>query len=168
MIGCAGERQNDTGNARRFRRRFGDLAKEQAVVHVEHIGWFCWDGRRWKEDGDDRGIRPLAQRCAELISLEALLIRPTPDEDQALNEALAARDKLEAAEADLAALGDDQADKKAKLKKSIPALKRIVDHGDAIEKRIQRRKTDRLRHANSSGNKGKLDGMLNEARPYVS
>lgn len=172
LIDCAQERQNDTGNARRFRRRYGDLAKEaQAVVHVENIGWYCWDNRRWKEDGDDRGIRPLAQTCADLISREALLIKPTPDEAEAIEAAVSAGMKIEALEAELDAVADDDddaKDKRVRLKKSISGLGRIVAHGEAVDKRIGRRKTDRLRHANSSGNKGKLDGMLNEARPYVS
>ena len=168
LAACAQERQNDTGNARRFRLRFGDLSKAQMVVHVQNIGWFCWDGRRWREDGDDRVIRPLAQECADLISRETLLITPTPDEDEALGAAISAEEKAESLEASLAALGDDDGDKKAKIKKAIAALSRIVAHGNAIEKRILRRRSDRLRHANSSGNKGKLDGMLNEARPFVS
>lgn len=170
---CAAERQNDIGNARRFRHRHGDLAGgDRKVTHVENIGWFCWDGQRWAEDGDERGIRPLAQETAEMIGHEALMIVPTPEENEAIEAAASAAEKAEPIVARLEELDDDKdeatmADKK-RLKRSLSGLNRIIAHGAAIEKRIQRRRTDRLRHANSSGNKGKLDGMLNEARPYVS
>ena len=169
---CAAERQNDTGNARRFRHRYGDLAEAgQQVVHVLNIGWFCWDEKRWKEDEDGKGLRPLAQRVAELIGLETKLITPTEDEAMLLEIGVDAADAVERIEADIATLEKDEKPDQARLKKLKNELKyaqRQVSAAEAVEKRIQRRKSDRLRHGNSSGNKGKLDGMLAEALPYMS
>ena len=185
---CASEAQNDTGNARRFRHRYGDLAGDaQGVVHVQNIGWFCWDEKRWKEDIDHQGVRPLAQRTAELIAFEAKLIQPSKEESETINAGVEAMLDLDAVEAELAGLeeadedaeGDEgKADlavsreerrkKKRALGQRKQALDRVVKAAERVEKRIQARRTDRRRHGNSSGNKGKLDGMLNEAVPYLS
>ena len=176
LAACALEPPTDIGNSRRFRMRYGDLAPvdQRAVLHVQNIGWFVWDSRRWKEDGDDRGLRPLAHRTAELIAHEARLILPTPAENEALNEAVAVGDELEQLEATIEALShpkegqERDAEALARQKKRRMTLQRIVDHAERIEKAIQKRRTDRRRHGNSTGNSGKLDGMLNEARPYIS
>lgn len=175
LIRCAAEAQNDTGNSRRFRHRYGDLSEAQSVVHVQNVAMFCWDGRRWKEDIDHQGVRPLAQRTAELIAFEAKLFKPTPAEAEALNAGVEAMLDLDSIEADIQRLADEATDddpvdrkKLSELGRKKQALERIVKSAERVEKRIQQRRTDRRRHANSSGNKGKLDGMLNEAVPYIS
>jgi putative DNA primase/helicase len=54
--------RNDIGNAQRFVERFGDDAR-----FIVSIGWFVWDGRRWKRDEGDIAVRRLAQRVARAI-----------------------------------------------------------------------------------------------------
>lgn len=176
LMRCAAEAQNDTGNSRRFRLRYGDMAEAaRRVVHVQNIAWFCWDEKRWKEDIDSQGVRPLAQRTAELIAHEAKLIQPNEAEAEALEAGVNAMIDLEALEADMLVLEAEAEDgkkpdrkKKVEIGKKIAATKRIIATAERVEKRIQSRRTDRRRHGNSSGNKGKLDGMLNEAIPYLS
>jgi putative DNA primase/helicase len=177
LVACAAEPQNDTGNSRRFRRRYGDLAPHgPEVTHVQAIGWFVWDDKRWKEDIDQQGVRPLAHKTAELIAAESLLIRANEVETIVLNQGAEAQMEIEPIEAEIAeleALDPDEsstADKARikKLKHKHAALTRLVRAAERIEKRIQARKTDRRRHGNSSGNTGKLDGMLNEALSYLS
>ncbi len=38
---------NDLGNARRFVIHFGD-----DILFVSQVGWFVWDGSRWRKDDE--------------------------------------------------------------------------------------------------------------------
>jgi putative DNA primase/helicase len=51
----------DLGNARRLAGRFG-----HELRHCAALGWFTWDGRRWKKDETGAAMR-LAKATAEMI-----------------------------------------------------------------------------------------------------
>ena len=53
---------SDTGVARRFIARHGSR-----YLYVPGLGWFAWDGRRWKQDVDDQLIRLDMQATAAAI-----------------------------------------------------------------------------------------------------
>lgn len=145
---CAAEPQNDIGNSRRFRHRYG-----HEVLHVQNIGWHVWDGRRWAEDVDARLSRPMAHRTVEAIALEPLVIEASERERQAMEAAAEAAGAL----AGLSAKDDRRAE-----------LAKLVALGAEAQAAVKGRRGQRRRFANTSGNKGKLDGMLAELLAYVS
>lgn len=173
LLSCARAPQNDIGNSLRFRIRYGDLsAAGLRAVHVQNIGWYCWNGQRWREDIDNQGMKPLRHGTAEAIALEVLVMGPTEQEAAILSAAVEAAEKVEALSSSIAELASEKGDeakiKIANLKKKLETQERLVQSGEIVEKRIARRKSDRLRHANASGNKGKLDAMISEALPSMS
>jgi putative DNA primase/helicase len=145
---CAAEPQNDIGNSRRFRHRFG-----HEVLHVQNIGWHVWDGRRWAEDVDARLSRPMAHKTVEAIALETLVIEPTDREKALIEAGESASKSLEAMDAKDPARAE---------------LRRAVGLAEEASANLKGRRSQRRRFANSSGNKGKLDGMLSELLAYVS
>ncbi|MGQ9367711.1 DNA primase family protein [Azospirillum sp. ST 5-10] len=73
--------QNDTGNGRRLRARWGD-----DLVFVDRRGWLCWDGRRFSMEMGEAG---LVRRChwtlrqmAEEIEALRKLGPPEPSEEE--------------------------------------------------------------------------------------
>lgn len=143
---CAAEPQNDIGNARRLMHRHGG-----DLLHLQRIGWHVWDGCRWAEDVDGKHSRPMAHKTAELILFEPYVIDPTEREQALIDAGEAAAKKLG---------GASPAD--------LRPLQKAVSDGESALKAVQGRRTQRRRFANSSGNKGKLDGMLAELLPRVS
>jgi putative DNA primase/helicase len=169
LIACAGEPQNDIGNGRRLRHRHGaDLA------YVPNLGWHRWDGRRWfRAEDDEDDVRALAHATAEAIVLEAFVIAPTPPEAEAMAAAQEAALRIEEIPHEIEDLNDQELAKREKsrrtfqLRRELDASRRIVARGEAAAKAWSTRKSQRRRFAVSSGNAGKLDGMLGEARPYL-
>lgn len=94
---CAAEPQNDIGNARRLRHRYG-----HDIIHIQAIDWFAWDGRRWAEDIDGRVSRPLCHRTAEAILHEPLVMGHTPEEQAAIDQAAVNAEAAERAKKALA------------------------------------------------------------------
>lgn len=62
---CAGLPLNDFGNGQRFALYFGD-----DVIWVPRVGWFVWNGQRWKEDPDLIEVRRRAQKISDRIERE--------------------------------------------------------------------------------------------------
>ncbi|HVL72185.1 MAG TPA: phage/plasmid primase, P4 family [Beijerinckiaceae bacterium] len=167
---CAQEPQNDIGNSRRLRLRHG-----HALIHVPNIGWHVYDGRRWAEDVDEAGTRPLAHGVVEAIGLEAHVLEPTEREQAEIDAAEAAalrRGQIARERDELAAdTGLSKAERErqeAALKREDAACKLAVALGAAAQKAWRARQAQRRRFANASGNKGKIDGMLAEALAYLS
>lgn len=167
---CAAEPQNDIGNSRRLRIRHGD-----DMLHVQNIGWHVYDGHRWLEDVDDCGTRPMCHKVVEAIALEPFVMEPTPREKQIIDAAEAARRRLAEIHAEILDLENDaditkiERDGKIKiLKAEIEALKQAIADGKSVAKGFQARQIQRRRFANTSGNSGKIDGMLREAAAYLS
>jgi putative DNA primase/helicase len=143
---CASEPQNDIGNARRLLHRHG-----RDLLHIQRVGWHAWDGRRFVEDLDDQISRRFAHETAEMILYESYVIDPTEHEQA----------RIDAGEAAERAIGNAE-------KGERQALQRAIEKAEVAKKAVQSRRANRLRFANSSGNKGKLDGMLAELLPMRS
>lgn len=76
---------NDLGNARRFVIHFGD-----DILFVSQVGWFVWDGSRWRKDDEiSRDVSPLirarAHKVSSLILQEIDWLQPS-DRDRKLLE----------------------------------------------------------------------------------
>jgi putative DNA primase/helicase len=167
---CAAEPQNDIGNSRRLRIRCGN-----DILHVQNIGWHVYDGRRWLEDIDDCGTRPMCHMVVEAIALESYVLEPTAREREVLEAAEAARERTAEIYRERNEL-DDNGDitkaerdrRKRDLSEEAARLKTAIERGQMAAKALQSRQTQRRRFANTSGNSGKIDGMLREAAAYLS
>ena len=165
---CADEPQNDIGNSRRLRHRKGD-----GLIHVQNIGWHAYDGKRWKEDVDGAATRPVCHEVVAAIALERFVIDPTEREAADIAAAEDAAVVVRALKRELATLskrgaGDGSKARKAEISDELRELDQATERGALAKKAIAGRKAQRGRFANASGNKGKLDGMLAEALPYLS
>lgn len=169
LVACCEQPQNDIGNGRRLRFRHGD-----SMIFVPNLGWHRWDGRRWfRAEDDEDDVRGLAHATAEAIGLEGFVLLPTLREAEAIAEAQEAALRCEEIPHEIHELDDMELPKREKdsrrfyLRRELDAAKKRVARGAAAEKSWNSRKTQRRRFAVASGNSGKLDGMLGEARPYL-
>ncbi|WP_454919232.1 phage/plasmid primase, P4 family [Xanthobacter sediminis] len=170
LLSCAAEPLNDIGNARRLWHRHG-----QDMLFVPNLGWHRWDGRRWhRADNDEDSVRPLAHDTAEAIALEAVVMRPSPREQEAMDEAMTAAERLVEIPHDIIALDDEDISKSEVkrrtrvLKDEAERLKSVVGRGELAAKVLATRQAQRRRFATTSGNSGKLDGMVREIRERVT
>jgi putative DNA primase/helicase len=160
---CAAEPQNDLGNSRRLRHRFG-----QELIHVQNVGLHAWDGRRWAEDVDGRKTRPFCHQTVEMILLEPLVILPTPDEQSQIEGAEDAITPLATARQRLAELTAKDEDERHRLRVEIAALEDAIHRGRKAQQAVADRRSKRRRFAVTSGNSGKISGLLNETVAYIS
>lgn len=166
---CAGEPENDVGNACRLRHRHG-----RDLIYVQNIGWHAFDGRRWKEDVDGIGTRPRCHETVEAIALESRVLAPTEREaaDIAAGEA-AVRERSELRLDLLEVANNTQLSVSGKkrngdaIRRRADDLKAIIERGASATKNLQTRKAQRRRFSNTAGNKPKIDGLLTEAAPYL-
>jgi putative DNA primase/helicase len=86
---CAREPETDIGNARRLLIRYG-----QDIMHVTHIGWHGYDGRRWVEDASGAVVRKFAHITAEFIDDEAIRLDCPPQEQAAIEAGRKALDEM--------------------------------------------------------------------------
>ncbi len=160
---CAAEPQNDIGNSRRLRLRYGG-----ELIHVQNVAFFAWDGRRWAEDVDGRKTRPFCHKCVEFIHFEPLVILPNADEQAAIEKAEDSITPLAAARARLQELTSKDDDERHRLRLEITALEDAIARGRKAHQAVADRRSRRRRFAVSSGNSGKISGMLNETVAYLS
>ncbi len=170
LAACALEPLNDIGNSRRLRLRWG-----HDILFVPNLGWHCWDGKRWmRAENDEDAVRVFAHRTAEAIALEAYAMQPTPREREFIAAAETAAERIAEIPHDIIALDDDDisaTERKRRvrvLKDEAAKLKDVVARGALAQKTLAARQAQRRRFATASGNSGKLDGMLGEARPAVT
>ncbi|GGF56602.1 hypothetical protein GCM10007301_15350 [Azorhizobium oxalatiphilum] len=170
LAACALEPLNDIGNSRRLRMRWGS-----DILFVPNLGWHCWDGARWhRAENDEDAVRVFAHRTAEAIGLEAYAMQPTPREREFITAGETAAVRLAEIPHDIIALDDEDisvGEKKKRtrvLRDEAIRLKDVVGRGALAQKAHAARQAQRRRFATASGNSGKLDGMLGEARPSVS
>lgn len=170
LIACAAEPLNDIGNGRRLRARHG-----ADMLFIPNLGWHRWDGRRWYlAENDEDAVREFAHATAEAIALEVVVMRPTPKEQEAMDASAAAEERLVEIPHDIIALDDEDissSERKRKartLKDEAERLKAVVARGDLALKMLTTRQAGRRRFATTSGNSGKLDGMIREARPKLT
>jgi putative DNA primase/helicase len=170
LAACAREPMNDIGNSRRLRLRHG-----ADILFVPNLGWHYWDATRWfRPDNDEDVVRRFAHPTAEAIALEAYVLELTPREREAVGDAEEALARLREIPHDIIALDDEDISKTERrrrahvLKTEAARLKEVTSRGALAMKALQARQAQRRRFATSSGNSGKLDGMLGEARPYLA
>lgn len=152
---CAAEPQNDTGNGKRLLAWFGD-----ALLHVREIGWHAWADTHWRREGGAEVATRSAQVTAARIALEADFLAASPREQMAIDAAETAAASLVALE-QLDKLTEDQARERKRLIA-------IVDAGSAALAALQGRRLSRRKYAVSSGNVGKIRGMIDQAMPHRS
>ena len=160
---CAAEPQNDIGNSRRLRHRFG-----RELIHVQNVGFHAWDGRRWAEDVDGRKTRPFCHKSVEAIHFEPLVILPNTEEQGAIEKAEDAITPLAAAKDRLGELTTKDRSERDKLHLEISALEDVIAKGRKAQQAVADRRARRRRFAVTSGNSGKISGMLNETVAYLS
>lgn len=153
---CAREPETDIGNARRLLIRFGDR-----IRFVPRVGWHTFDGMRFKEDEDGSGIRPLAQRTAEFIDDEAILLDANPEEQAKIEAGKLAVDELKK-------LGKPGAKWTADALAQYEKLRAEVEAWQVVSRDRAGRMSSRHSHAKSAAGTTKLNNMLREAEPHCA
>lgn len=153
---CSLEPETDIGNGRRFIWRYGD-----DVVNVARVGWHVWDGRRFREDEDGSGVRPLAQKTAEFIDDEAILLEATDAERVAIEDGRIAVEEMKR-------LGKPQKDWTAEQIDKIDDLQVRINRMKEADKDRKGRLSSRHAHAKSSAGTSKINNMLIEAGPHCA
>jgi putative DNA primase/helicase len=167
---CADQPQNDIGNSRRLLARHG-----QDVLHVQNVAYFAWDDRRWAEDVDLRRVKPFCHKTSELIAFEPLVMTYSEVEAAQIEAADRAVVELRDAETRLIDVDDIEdmsakarAARKAEIHGEINHLRAIITEGKKAKAGLSSRRGKRRGFGVSSGNAGKLAGMLGEATSYIS
>jgi putative DNA primase/helicase len=154
LIACSHEPQNDTGNGARLLHHFG-----ADLLHVRNVGWHAWAGTHWENEGGNEMATRRAHKTAERILLEADVMAATPKEQAAIDAASQARDAMGAIEK-----SKGQVD--ARKDQQWQMLSRVVDAGAEAQAALKGRQIARRKYSVSSGNAGKVRGMLDQALPY--
>lgn len=153
IIKCSIEPLNDTGNGARLLTYFGD-----DLLHVRNVGWHAWIGTRWLAEGGEEIVSRSAQQTAARIALEADFLSATPSERLAIEAA------------DDAIPLFDQLEKKGELSDAEKAEKRrlsvIIQNGEIAGDALKGRKVKRRAFAVTSGNTGRIVGMIAQAVPH--
>lgn len=150
---CTPEPQNDTGNGKRLLAHFGD-----ALLHVRKVGWHQWTGSHWNSEGGDEAATRSAQVTAERIAFEAAFLANSKAELEAIEAGDAADDEL----AKLDKIKEPTDDQKRKMRQ----LRAVSDDGAEAKAALTGRKNSRRKYAISSGNAGKIRGMIDQALPH--
>ncbi|MFZ5715774.1 MAG: DNA primase family protein [Bradyrhizobium sp.] len=156
LLACSREPQNDTGNGQRLLHHFG-----ADLLYVRNVGWHAWAGTHWEREGGSEIATRLAHKTAARIVLEADVMAATPKEQAAIDAASQARDEMLAIERKIGA-GDAKKDRQWQM------LSRAVEAGAAAQAALKGRQIARRKYSVSSGNAGKVRGMLDQALPYRS
>lgn len=154
LMACSQEPQNDTGNGQRLLHHFG-----ADLLQVRNLGWHVWAGTHWEREGGNEMATRLAHRTASRIALEADVMAATPKEQAAIDAGEQARGTMlwiEKAKGQIDARKDQQ----------WQMLSRIVAVGAEAQTALESRQTARRKYSVSSGNAGKIRGMLDQALPY--
>ena len=149
---------NDLGNGQRFVLHFG-----ADILFVSQVGWFVWDGCRWRRDEEiSRDVSPLirgrAHKMSGLIAQEVRYL-DLPERDL---EVLAEADLVEDAYAALAKKGARGRDEEEAA--SFAEICALRDRAEAIRERHDKVVGRRLTHAKNAGNSGPMTNMIAEAR----
>lgn len=154
LLACSHEPQNDTGNGQRLIHHFGD-----DLLFVRNLGWHAWAGTHWEREGGNEIATRFAHRTAARIVLEADVMAATPKEQAAIDAASQARDAMLAIEKSKGTVD-------AKKDQQYQMLGRIVEAGAEAQAALKGRQIARRKYSVSSGNAGKIRGMLDQALPY--
>lgn len=138
---CAGQPENDTGNAYRLLARHG-----ANFVNVRKIGLHRWAGTHFEvEDGEEHVTR-FAQACAASIEQEADMLGTTEWEAERIHEG-----KLAAAKERKNRTAEEEA---------------AVELAAALKRAVAARKRGRRKFGIGSGNTQRLTGMVTQALPW--
>lgn len=153
---------NDIGNGHRFRIHFGEN-----ILFVSQVGWFVWDGARWKRDPEiSRDCSPLirgrAHHMSGLIEKEIDFLQPSKRDRQLLNEERDLRKRRIEIEAMPDYAGDETLTSELG---QIGSRLRTIDAALKTHKSLIGR---RLTHAKNAGNSGPMSNMINEARVMLA
>lgn len=150
---CAREPQNDVGNGQRLLHHFG-----ADLLYVRNVGWHAWAGTHWEREGGGEIATRFAHKTAAYIVLEADVMAATPNEQRAIDAASQARDGMASIEKAHGA--------EVRKGQQWQMLSRIVEAGDNALAALKARCIARRKYSISSGNSGKIRGMLDQALPY--
>ncbi|MDS9467336.1 phage/plasmid primase, P4 family [Paracoccus sp. MBLB3053] len=153
---------NDIGNGCRFRIHFGEN-----LLFVSQVGWFVWDGARWKRDPEiSRDCSPLvrsrAHQMSGLIEKEIDWLQPSKRDRQLLEE----ERKLRSRRIEIEAMPDYAGDETL-----IDELGQIGTRLRTIDGALKTHKSligRRLTHAKNAGNSGPMSNMIGEARVMLA
>ena len=153
---------NDLGNGNRFRIHFGEN-----ILFVSQVGWFVWDGTRWKRDPEiSRDCSPLirarAHKMSGLIEKEIDWLQPSKRDRQLLAKERELRQRRGEIEADPAHAGDEAL---------MTELGHIASQLRSIDTALKTHKSQigrRLTHAKNAGNSGPMSNMIAEARVMLA
>lgn len=148
---------NDTGNGRRFVCYWGE-----DYLHVPRVGWFGWDGRRWRKDPDELEVRRQAQQLSERMLLEVPHLRmPKADAEAVAQEpgAKADKERLRSVPADDRTAEDNAGEEKANG---------ILSRAGKARARFYKRQDRHRSHANTTGNSARIDSLMKEAAVHRS
>lgn len=150
LIRCSEEPQNDTGNGQRLLHHFGD-----DLLFVRNMGWHAWAGTHWEREGGNEIVIRRAQATAALISREADVMAASSEEQRLIDAAATAQRSLAQIDAECGA--------DARKMQRWKMLRNIVDAGAAAAAGLKGRQSNRRKYSVSSGNAGKIMGMLDQA-----
>lgn len=157
---ASAEPLNDTGNGRRFVIHFG-----RDILFVSQVGWFIWDGARWRRDAEitkdlSPRVRKLLQQMTPLIEAEVDYIQPSPRDRRLLDE----ERKLRQRRAEIEREGAQDEAAREELN-AIGARLRAIDASLKNHKSLVGR---RLTHAKNAGNSRVMSNMADEAKVMLS
>jgi putative DNA primase/helicase len=156
IAACALQPPNDTGNGQRLLAYFRD-----DVLFIDKIGWHCWDGARWKGERGDHVAALRAQQTAARIVLEADYMAATPGEMAAIEAGEDAKVALDRLRKEV-----NGKDATAEQKATARRLEEAIETGEWAAGELKKRKIARRKYAITSGNSGKIAGMLDQAKPH--
>lgn len=153
---------NDLGNGNRFRIHFGEN-----ILFVSQVGWFVWDGARWRRDPEiSRDCSPLirarAHKMSGLIEKEIDWLQPSKRDRQLLAKERELRQRRGEIEADPVHAGDEAL---------MTELGHIASQLRSIDTALKTHKSligRRLTHAKNAGNSGPMSNMIAEARVMLA
>lgn len=157
---ASAEPLNDTGNGRRFVIHFG-----RDILFVSQVGWFIWDGARWRRDAEitkdlSPRVRKLLQQMTPLIEAEVDYLQPSPRDRRLLDE----ERKLRQRRAEIEREGSQDEAAREELN-AIGARLRAIDASLKNHKSLVGR---RLTHAKNAGNSRVMSNMADEAKVMLS
>ena len=144
---------NDTGNAQRLLRHFGE-----DIVHVREVGWHIHAGTHWRREGGDECVVGRAQMVSALIGLEADLLTATPGERRAIETGEAAETQLD----QLKKIAEPDPDQR----RLMFSLQRAIDAAAQARAELKKRQNKRRAFGVSSGNTSRIMGMIAQALPH--
>lgn len=149
---CVGMPLNDYGNGQRFVRHFG-----QDLLYVPRVGWFTWIGTHWQRDDDQIKVRTMAHGLAAKIAKEAWYLRPSDNDQAAIERGEIAQVELDELKLIAAAKRTDE------VRKRIAELTSEVSLGAAIKGAANDDISRRLTHAKNAGNSNTINNFISES-----